>query len=163
SHRCHSRAASRTERVSLGDPCRVVVTQPGSVFGVFPDQCLERQVDARQLSILHQGSAALRTSKNHQLGRSQRQADGRRASRVVNAREDFEILFSERSKQTLDRFFGGETTLHRYDAVVGHLKDPVLFIAKSLSKPRGEIREIYPADRLELMSCPRRKISSYWG
>src|SRR5262245_54287489 len=100
---------------------------------------------------------------------------------VVNTREDGEISLGERCEQSRHRFARGETTLHRYDAVVRHLSDPALVkdslgsladisaattslrVAKSLSKPRLEIRDIYPTDRLELMSCPRPKISSYWG
>jgi hypothetical protein len=101
---------------------------------------------------------------------------------VVNTREDREISLGERCKQPLIVSFaekrlctetmplsGIRMIPHFVQRLVGLLVDifaettSLRVVAKSLSKLRVEIRDIYPADRLELMACRRRKISSYWG
>src|SRR5262249_57644505 len=66
-HHRYCRIAMSTERVALGDPGRVVVAQPNFTFGVFPDQRLERQVNAGRLLILHQSTTPFPISTNDPL------------------------------------------------------------------------------------------------
>jgi hypothetical protein len=42
----------------------------------------------------------------------------------INAREDRDASLGEYRKQPFNRFVRGESALHRYDTVVGHLNDP---------------------------------------
>jgi hypothetical protein len=100
---------------------RIVIAQPHLPLSILPGQCFERQIDTDGLCAFHKRGAALRITKNQQLGWAQCFADFGCTCRMVNTGEDMQSLLLHDFLEAVDSLLDRIRTFDR-DQAVGRMR-----------------------------------------
>src|ERR1035437_643065 len=114
--------------VALLQVQRIVVGEPNLSLRVLPEQRFQGQIDRNTGSSLHQGSSALRTAEDEQLGRPHGQPDLRSLAAVIDAREDGDATLPEQRFEALHGFFNAVMTRQ--------VDEPVVFVRTHIDSRR---------------------------